>query len=282
MNAPTRPFLVIGAQKAGTTSLYNYLAAHPDIYGSPVKEPKYFLNERPTPDERRRYHELFEGRTSQRRTFEATPHYTQYPGYVGVPRRIAAELPDAQLIYIIRHPIERTYSHYMFRLTSAEAREFRGFEEALDLHPFYTYISRYHSQLEQYLEVFPRERIHVVLFEDLKTRPAETLRGMFEFLDVDPDVEPPNIRTVYKETAQRTFPSPMLRWTKRTGLYDRVHWRLRDWLRSSGRSAPPAKAEILTPGIYNRLHALLRDDVERLRDFLRRDLPWDFPHSKFR
>src|SRR5688572_21284860 len=148
-----RPFLIIGAQKAGTTSLYSYLAAHPDIYGSPIKEPKYFLNEQPTANDRRAYYSLFEGRTSQRRTFEATPHYTQFPGYTGVPQRIAAELPDAQLIYIIRHPIERTYSHYMFRLTSAEAREFRGFEEALDLHPFYTYISRYHSQLEQYLEV---------------------------------------------------------------------------------------------------------------------------------
>lgn len=74
----------------------------------------------------------------------------------------------------------------------------------------------------------------------------------------------------------------MLLAARRTGLYERLPWRMRGWLRDSFRAMPPDKAAILTPAIYNRLHAILRGDVERLRDLLRRDLPWDFPDSKFR
>lgn len=75
--------------------------------------------------------------------------------------------------------------------------------------------------------------------------------------------------------------APLLLRLKQTSAYRRLPWRARNWMRRRFRTAPPTKADILTPESYNRLHRLLRDDVERLRDYLQRDLPWDFPRSRF-
>ena len=276
-----RHFLIIGAQKAGTTSLYKYLETHPDIFASPLKETKFFLSANPTADECARYQALFSGRTSERCVFEASPHYTQYPRYHGVPDRIHATFPDALLIYILRHPIERLYSHYLFRLSSTDAREHRDFESAVRDNPIYLNTSSYYLQISQYLRIFPRSRLQVLLLEELVQNPRATLERVFAFLDVDPTFVPPNIDRVYKETSRRTMIAPLLLRLKQYSAYRRLPWRARNWMRRRFRTAPPTKADILTPESYNRLHRLLRDDVERLRDYLQRDLPWDFPRSRF-
>jgi hypothetical protein len=276
-----RHFLIIGAQKAGTTSLYHYLGTHPDIFASPVKETKYFLNPKPTTEDTNKYRALFSQRMTESQVFEASPHYTQYPRYSGVPHRIHAGLPDVRLIYILRHPIERIYSHYLFRLSSTDAREHRNFDEAVKANPIYVNTSSYHLQLNQYLQVFPKSRILILLFEELLQDPHATLRRVFGFLDVDPSFVPPNIECVYKETAQRTMVSPVLLRLKQSAAYKRLPWRTRNWMRRRFRTPPPSKTDILTPDSYNRLHDLLRDDVERLRDVIQRDLPWDFPRSRY-
>ena len=280
MSAPQR-FFIIGAQKAGTTSLYRYLSTHPDIFASPIKETKFFLKPTPTTEDRDAYRSLFAERAAERWVFEASPHYTQYPRYVGVPDRLRAAFPDARLIYILRHPVDRIYSHYLFRLSSTDAREHRDFDEAIRTNPIYVNTSRYHMQLAEYLRVFPQAQIKVLLFEDLIADPRTALRSLFEFLDVDPGFVPPNIDRAYKETSERTMIAPLLLRLKQSAAYKRLPWRVRDWMRRSFRTAPPAKSEILTPESYNQLHRQLRDDVERLREYLQRDLPWDFPRSRF-
>ena len=280
MSLPQR-FFIIGAQKAGTTSLYHYLSTHPEILAATVKEPKFFLHESPTPEQVAWYNSLFAPQTSARLAFEASVNYTQYPRYVGVPDRIHAAFPDARLIYIVRHPIDRVCSSYLFNLSSPGVREHRPFHEAVKVQPLYVNTSSYYMQLAQYLRVFDRTRIHVVFFEELLALPQPTLRQVFEFLEVDPLFAPPNIDQAYNETRHRTTVVPALRTLKVNSLYKRLPWRVRDGLRRRLRTAVPTKADVLTPEAYKWLHHALRDDVARLAEFVGRDVPWDFPRSKF-
>ena len=279
-DSPQR-FFIIGAQKAGTTSLYEYLATHPDIFASPIKETKFFLNPTPTTENENSYRSMFAGRAAERWAFEASPHYTQYPRYQGVPARIHATFPQARLIYILRHPIDRIYSHYLFRLSKPDKGEQRSFDEAIDANPLYLDTSRYHLQLTQYLGLFPPTHILVVFFEELVADPRTTVKRIFDFLAVDSTFVPPNLDRVYRETKDRTMVAPGLRRLRQRSLYNYLPWRVRDWARRRFRTRPPTTAEIFTPDSYNRLHQLLLDDVARLQDYVGRDLPWDFPRSKF-
>jgi hypothetical protein len=280
VNPPQR-FFIIGAQKAGTTSLYHYLGTHPDIYASPIKETKFFLKSAPTAEEASRYGSMFDGRTSERWAFEASPHYTQHPIHLGVPARVHAAFPDAHLIYILRHPIDRIYSHYLFRLSKPDKGEQRPFDEAVDANPLYLETSRYHRQITQYLGLFPRNRILLVFFEELVSSPRTTMKRIFNFLDVDATFEPPNIDRVYRETKERTMVAPGLRRIRHGAWYGYLPWRVRDWARKKFRTRPPTTKEIFKPESYNRLHSLLRDDVAKLEEYLECQVPWDFPKSKY-
>jgi hypothetical protein len=275
-------FFVIGAQKAGTTSLFRYLATHPDIFGSLKKETKFFCKPTPSPKRPQGYDTYFAGRTGERWAFEASPHYTQFPKYTGVPQRIHAAFPDARLIYVIRHPVERIYSHYIFRLASPSGRENKSFEEALRDNPVYIDTSSYYRQLAQYLELFPSSRIHVLLAEDLARDPRSVLRQVFEFLDVDASFEPPNLKTMYNEGKQRTtMMAPAIRGLKHSSVYRHIPWALKRWMKGRLRKPSPGKDAIFAPDSYNRIHSLLSEDVAQLKAYLGRDLPWDFPKSKY-
>jgi hypothetical protein len=274
-------FFIIGAQKAGTTSLYEYLATHPEIFASPVKETKFFLKSNPTHEDTSRYRAMFVGRTTERWAFEASPHYTQYPQHTGVPARIHAAFPHARLIYILRHPIERIYSHYLFRLSKPDKGEQREFEDAVAANPLYLDTSKYYAQLSQYFSLFPRGQILVVFFEELVSSPQATVSGVFKFLDIDDTFEPPNIGHVYRDTKERTMVAPALRRMRRGSWYGYLPWRLKHWARRRFRTRPPTAADIFTASSYNRLHRLLQDDVGRLQDYLDREIPWDFPRSKY-
>lgn len=276
-------FFVIGAQKAGTTSLFQYLATHPDIFGALKKETKFFCKPTPSPKRPQSYETYFEGRTRERWAFEASPHYTQFPKYTGVPQRIHAAFPDARLIYIIRHPIERMYSHYIFRLASPSGRERLSFEDAIRENPVYFDTSSYYRQLTQYLEFFPKSRIHVLLAEELSRDPRSVLKQVFEFLEVDSTFEPPNLKTMYNEGKLRTtMVAPPIRGLKgKSALYRHIPWTLKRWMKSRLRQPAPGKEAIFSPESYNRIHQRLADDVAQLKEFLGRDLPWDFPTSKY-
>ena len=118
--------LIIGAPKAGTSALHAALAQHPQIYASPVKEPKYYMGwDAPPPSyagpgdphsnkewiwRREDYRALFSGAPGDAVRLESTPFYLYMPG---ARRRIAEELPEAKLIVIVRDPIDRAYSNWM-------------------------------------------------------------------------------------------------------------------------------------------------------------------------
>jgi hypothetical protein len=175
--------IVIGAERCGTTSLYRYLGAHPEIFMAKAKELDFFVTELSWRKGRAWYEKQFENGSRVRG--ESSPSYTAYPVHTGVAERMAALVPDAKLIYLVRDPIERTLSGYHHH--RALALENRPLADALsDMNESgHIWRSRYAAQLELFLEHFPLEQILVVDSHELRTRRRETLARIFRFLGID-------------------------------------------------------------------------------------------------
>ena len=196
---PLPDFLVLGAQKAGTTALYAYLHWHPGITGPSWKEVSFF--DRHWWRGERWYRGQFPLRSAGRLVGEASPSYLFHPL---APARARSLVPGARLVALVRDPVARAYSHYQHEV--ALGREPLGFEDALAAEPRrtageverlradprafsrawwdHTYVARglYAEQLERWLAYFPREQLLVVRTEDLGERPAQTYARILEFL----------------------------------------------------------------------------------------------------
>ncbi|MGN6391567.1 MAG: sulfotransferase family protein [Gemmatimonadales bacterium] len=200
-------FLVIGAAKAGTTSLHWYLAEHPDVFMTPVKDPSFFAY---GVDERgqllwgdpqrhvfpirslREYEGLFAETRNATAVGEASTMYLECPQAAG---RIQALLPAVRILCSLRHPVDRAYSDYLMHLRRRglrfdPARELTATAEWAQPESRWMQIGMYYQQLKRYYDAFPRDRIQVVLFEDLRQNPREFVTQVYRFLDVDPSFDP--------------------------------------------------------------------------------------------
>ena len=195
---PLPDFLILGAQKAGTTALYAYLRWHPEITGPSFKEVSFFDRHYAHGERWYRAH-----MPARRRSLvgEASPSYLFHPL---APGRVASMLPDALLIALLRNPVDRAFSHYQHEV--ALGREPLSFEDAIDReeermrgevermlrepsyfsHAWwnYTYVARgrYAEQLERWFVHFPRERLLVLFTEELAADTAGTYRRVLDFL----------------------------------------------------------------------------------------------------
>jgi hypothetical protein len=177
-------FLLIGAMKAGTTTLYQHLSLHPQIAMSAKKELDFFvgeLNHRRGVDW---YRTQFRSRELALALGEASTSYSMYPHFDGVPGRIAETSPEMKLIYLLRHPIERIRSQYLH--DSLLGIETRPPADAVLKDARYLDFSRYAMQIEQYLQFFPRTQLLLLQLDDLRQRRAQSLDRVFRFLGVDP------------------------------------------------------------------------------------------------
>ena len=251
-------FFIIGAMKAGTTSLYKYLAGHPQLYASPRTEPRVFRDPADPASLRTAFLDLFAGHGNEPWCFEGSTAYTKYPRFPGVPQRLRSVVPDARFVYLVRNPVERTWSQYVHNL--AHGRETRPFARALVTSPQYLDISRYHLQLQQYCEVFPRDRILVQVFEDMVRDPLATVRAVCGFLGIDTSYTPPTRAAYNRSSEKRAAPRP-LRMIKTLGVDEMVPWRVRQWLRAAGAPLPDKKMG-LTPELRAMVIEALRPDTE--------------------
>ena len=204
-------FLVIGAAKSGTTSLYHYLKQHPEIYMSPVKEPYFFsfINKKPKfkgpLDENvnkiiitklEDYERLFKGVTTEKAIGECSNSYLYLPESAYNIKKI---IPDCKIIIILRNPVERAYSHYMQSVMIR--KENLPFDEAIKKEDerrnlgwvwFFQYTgqSMYYKQVKQYLDLFGEERVNVYLFDELKKDPIGLMKKIYNFLEVDNNFVP--------------------------------------------------------------------------------------------
>jgi hypothetical protein len=204
-------FLVIGAMRSGTTSLYSYLSQHPQIFMSPIKEPRFFalekesfdaLWDKDSPAEQTvwassvttltGYQALFKEVTSEKAIGEASPLYMVW-SEKAVPR-IKHHIPTARLIAILRNPVERAYSHFKYYVMKGIESQ-TDFAEAFaqdTLNPRweYKFIGFYYAQLKPFFEAFDRAQIRIYLYDDLQSQPEALLKDLFRFLEVDATFKP--------------------------------------------------------------------------------------------
>jgi Sulfotransferase domain len=196
MTLPT--FLIIGTMKGGTTSLHRYLRQHPDVFMPERKELNFFLDGYAgppidPPEERNWsrgitwYERQFAAADRERAVGEASANYSRYPTYPGVTERIADVVPRVKLIYLVRNPIDRAYSHYLHDL--ANGREQRHFHVAVRRDERYLAPSRYATQVEHYLRLFSSDQVLLLKTDDLLNRRAETVRRVLEFIGVDSNAQ---------------------------------------------------------------------------------------------
>lgn len=180
-------FVVIGALRAGTTTLYNFTRQLPGICLTTFKEPDYFIEEFNWPKGGDWYESLF--KCPEKICGDFSPNYSSADKFKGVPERIHQANPDAKLIYTVRDPVARAVSHYnlnwLAKRVSVSPQELMTTDSGRHIVDG----SRYMRQLEPFLEVFSPEQIMVVDFKDLVGEPHATLRRICNFIDYDVDEE---------------------------------------------------------------------------------------------
>lgn len=194
MSFPPESFL-IGAQKAGTTTLAYLLNQHPQITIGQTKEPHFFTDNWSKGLDW--YRKQFPG-SSDAICMDASTSYAMAPltegwkhrdpsVYENIPGKVHAVSPEAKFIYLLRDPVDRTYSGYWHDVRMGVKNE--GFGAALHSNPFYLDVSDYHGQVRRWLEYFPLSSFHFVLFEEMKARPNQVVDECLAFLGLPKGTE---------------------------------------------------------------------------------------------
>jgi hypothetical protein len=289
-------FLVIGAGRSGTTSLHHWLGQHPRVFLPAVKAPSHFYccGREPILDPYLRsttrshfvpdpaaYERLFDGAREETAIGEVSPVYL---ATTHAAPRIAARLPDVKLIAILRHPVERAWARFVGRVRDgleprasfaevvrAETRAPLPRDDA-----FGTYVASgfVHHYLATYFQRFPRERIRIHLFEDLRRDAGAVVADVFAFLDVDTGFRP---ATSMRHNASGGFVrNRLLRalWTRTALTRAALRPYLPEPLRRAAFRAVTTRLDAprLDPDLAAELASLFRDDTEKLQELIGRDL----------
>ncbi|CAN5645871.1 hypothetical protein BH23PAT1_BH23PAT1_0110 [soil metagenome] len=284
-------FLIIGAQKSGTTALYYYLKQHPQIYMSPEKEPHFFTYEGGEPlfdgpgrgwvtpvTSMEEYRRLFQEVSDETAVGEASPSYIYFEKAA---KRIKHYIPETRLIAILRNPADRAYSNFLHAVRSG--REPRGeFDQALreedariqnNWGPVWHYRRKgfYYEQLKRYFDTFHRDQIKVCRYEDLEHDPTGFSQEIFDFLGVDdmftPEyMERQNVSGVPRNRALRTAFTKMS--TVTPVIKDYVPRGLRRYIGNKMLANPPQ----FSPETRQQLIEVYRDDILKVQELVRQDL----------
>jgi Sulfotransferase family len=292
-------FFIIGAQKAGTSSLYHYLKQHPQVYMSPIKEPFFFDHELNSRGEVVRaefggpsrphikfanigeYRTLFRGVSGEKAIGEASVLYIYAPGTA---ERIKRCVPEARVIALLRNPADRAYSAFLHAVRIGR-EPLTDFAQALreepdrirdNWHYVFHYRNRglYHAQLERYYEVFGREKVGVWLYEDLSNDPVGVVQSAFSFLGVD-DTFIPDIST--KHNPARVPKSEAARFMIRImnttlPFVSKVSSPASEKVRQHTASRILGEAAPIDPETRRELIEGYREDILKLEELIGRDL----------
>ncbi|HKV56206.1 MAG TPA: sulfotransferase [Candidatus Binataceae bacterium] len=219
-------FFLVGAAKAGTTSLYAYLSQHPDVFFPAVKEPHFFTQVRPSADQRffieaitkrSAYLRLFAGARGHAVIGDASPSYLWHEE---APVRIRETVPHARIAMILRDPLERAYSHYL--MDYREGVQHRTFYDALvedmrrpdrgwGVSYLYYELGLYSEQVRRYLDTFRPERVKIMLFDEFRSDVKAALGDISRFLGLDPAP----LESVDTSTTYNSYAAPRNQWMRR-------------------------------------------------------------------
>lgn len=267
-------FLIGGPPRAATGWMLSCLQEHPEAF-VPDEEVNYFTYEydRPAPW----YRDHFAGRSPTQTTGEKSPSYLAHPE---APARIHNWNPEVDLIFSLRHPVDRAYAVYCMLLQNPHYNVGEDIETELTPDASMVRAGRYFEHLQRYREYFSDEQLHVLVFDDLKESPRQFARDLFAAVGIDPTFEPSLLNRKYghrkkrggtiwsalqelsiratraSDTARR-----LIRWVRRNGYTDWIHHF------RSGSEYPP-----MPETVENRLREYYYDDVQTLSRCLGRDL----------
>ncbi|MCB0060706.1 MAG: sulfotransferase [Caldilineaceae bacterium] len=173
-------FLGIGAARAGTNWIARNMAQHPDVF-LPYKKELHFFDAHYEKGPAQ-YEAEFAEWSGQKAVGEITPKYLHDEHAAS---RIYELLPDAKLIVSLRNPVDRAYSSYWKSRASFPDETLATFAERRKVLPDLVEAGLYHKHLERYFALFPREQIHILLFEEIESAPERVLADLFTFLAVD-------------------------------------------------------------------------------------------------
>jgi hypothetical protein len=297
-----RPNLfIIGAPKAGTTSLYEYLRGHPDVYMSAVKEPAYFSPDVPPQKIRfpygdeERYLQLFAGATTERYVGEASTYYIYSRQ---APLLIHEFEPESRIVAMLRNPVEMAWALHGQR--ASHGREpITEFEQALaaDNRPDaggaarreqvdkvgrYRDRARYAEQLEHWFEVFGRDSVDVIVFEDFVADTPAQFRRLLGWLGIDATHRPESFavhnpsHTVRRGVVRSAINTAPGRWATQRLLPRIIGFerstRLAQGVKRSDVGRTTEKRKPIPDDVRRELQADLLPDVNRLSSMLGRDM----------
>ena len=305
-------FFLVGAPKAGTTALYNYLYEHPQIYMSPIKEPHFLADEiryeNFTPEMQQMsaaslaaleeylkgpacerfsggpvsrwedYLKLFDCASDEKAIGEASPCYLWSPTAA---RNIASRFPAAKIIMILRNPVERAFSQYKHMLMFANGPV--SFMEHIELGlqskstrigQLYPFLGfgLYYEQVKRYLELFPRDRIRIYFYEDFCSGAPAVVADIFDLLSVDRNFRPDLSKRYMEALVPRSYSVNAI--LKRSRAWSLVSKRISPRTRAVLRKAVfrPREALVLEPAARARLIEYYSEDVRNLSELLKRNL----------
>ena len=305
-------FFIVGAPKAGTTSLYHYLGQHPDVYMSPVKEPNYFAEEIRHPNislrwqdwaqrEHASLHLYLRGPMQEKRFGGIVSSWMDYLklfqnvkgekaiGEASVcylwsrtaARNIASTVPNAKIIMILRNPVDRAFSQYKQAVASGVIKE--SFRELVRKHltnrfeqfePLNPFLEfgLYYEQVKRFAEQFSADNLRIYLYEEYKQAPTRITADIFRFLAVDSQFSP-DISEKYLQTSL-----PRLRWIsfmlKKHGVWSHLKSSIPDDLIPVARKLAFKSRQAVELDSADRLHLsdYYREDINRLSGLIKRDL----------
>ncbi len=235
---------IVGAPKSGTTSLYEYLSGHPQMYMSPVKEPLYFCPDvrgwrgpppLAYPADEERYLDLFRDTRGARHIGEATTRYLVSHEAAGLVHQFQ---PDARAIVMLRTPVDLVHALHNERVSQgheplldfaaamaadadrAAGRQLPG--EANALGAVYRESALFAAALQRWIDALGRDRVHVIVFDDLVHDSASVLRAVLGFLAVDTDYAPSSLSARNASHRQRTWMRRLVESRAGTWLSDDV------------------------------------------------------------
>ncbi|MEL6493889.1 MAG: sulfotransferase domain-containing protein [Cyanobacteria bacterium J06623_7] len=245
MNKPA--FITIGAAKSGTTTLYEYLCRHPQIYLSTPKEPDFFSLDSNYAQGLDSYYALFAAAQPHQVCGEGSTTYSRLHQHPQTVERLYRELPEVKLIYIMRQPVDRAYSFYIHRFKGALYKPEQAveptFEATIEQQSEFIESSYYYEQISRYLELFPRESFLFLLMEDLIEQPEATLKQILTFIGVDPQVDLVQQQEIAANKAG-----------------DYPEWYVKEQLLSSAKSVPGvgAIAQLMPKSLKKSLYQLIK------------------------
>jgi hypothetical protein len=286
----TKPnFLLVGAGKSATRSLYNYMIQHPDVFMPKMKEPQFFVAEAVAGriqkwlDDEKKYYQLYDGAEGKKAIGEASVMYLFF--YEEAIRNILKHLgPEVKIMIILRNPVDRAYSAYNFvHLNNPEEKY--SFEEALEkederwnnhssLFMQYKRMGLYADAVKAYKEHFVNT--HIMWYDEFRKEPDRVLRGVFDFLGVNPDV-PIDYTRVWNKGGKR-WKNPMLRWLFMSDNVLKKSYKLffpkRKGLRTNEffNQKFMQKTEPMNADTRKKLIAFFKEDIIKLQAITGRDL----------